>query len=238
MKLRPACACGLPVAEGPTCHSGGITCEEARKRRGVAVICRNCSFPEHGLLTCDQARIVRLQEERRQQAERGRAAKDASANEFLSQTSPVGGGVALLKPDRRKPREEESFAPVEPDAHARSRDKTAPQTEKAMAFLRARLRDGARVLSREIKREAAVAGISEKTLRSARLRLGIKPEVEGFGKDRATYWRLPTYPKDMPTAAYVPLTPISAHIENRAHMDSEGTYGGAEPASSTDTEAF
>ena len=111
-------------------------------------------------------------------------------------------------------------------------------TDEAAAFLRERLVSGARVLGREIKRGAADAGISEKALRSARLRLGIRPEAEGFGKDRSTYWCLPITLANTPTAAYVPSTPINALVENRAHMDPEGTYGGADQGKPIDAEVF
>jgi hypothetical protein len=90
-------------------------------------------------------------------------------------------------------------------------------TDEAVEFLQDRLSNGERVLSREIKREADDAGISPKALRSARLRLGIKPKAEGFGRDRGSYWQLPTD---------VPSPQISALPENRADMDSEGTNGG------------
>ena len=106
-----------------------------------------------------------------------------------SETSPAGSEVPLLTPGRRKQREGEISRRVEGGGDA---GRIAPKTEQAAAFLRHRLRNGARVLSRELKREAAAAGISEKALRSARQRLGIRPEVEGsLGKDRRTYWSLP-----------------------------------------------
>jgi hypothetical protein len=109
-------------------------------------------------------------------------------------------------------------------------------TDEAVTFLQTILKDGARLLSREIKHDASDAGISTKALRSARLRLCIKLETEGFGKDRRTYWRLPVHIAETPPAAYVPSAPIDALSKNRAHMDAEGTYEGAGDGNPADSE--
>jgi hypothetical protein len=169
--------------------------------------CYRCGLPEHKGLSCDaavnlwtrengftddQARIVLLQQKKRAEQERAaKAAKNASGSDSSSRTSPPGRGVPPPTPESRKPREGESVGRVEGVGDGRSTGKVGPKTGKAVAFLRDRLRNGARVLSREIQREAADAGISEKALRLARRQLGIRPEAEGLWKDRRTYWSLP-----------------------------------------------
>ena len=67
------------------------------------------------------------------------------------------------------------------------------QSEKsdAIDFLTDALRNGP-VSAKDMKKEAADAGISPKTLRSAREALGIKPEKAGF--DGGWVWRLPKVP--------------------------------------------
>jgi hypothetical protein len=62
-----------------------------------------------------------------------------------------------------------------------------------MEFLTEALRGGA-VPARDVKREALDAGISAKSLRSAREALGIKPEKSGY--EGGWVWALPKMPKD------------------------------------------
>lgn len=161
--------------------------------------------------------------------------KDQAGLAFSVESYQLPGGIetsrVLWEPEPVTVTADEAMA-----APATDEDRT--MTDEAVAFLRAALSGGARLLGREIKRDAIDAGISDKALRSARIRLGIKPESEGFGKDRGTYWRLPISAAPAPTGAYVPSTPINALLENRAHMDSEGTYGNAGDTNPTDLERF
>ncbi len=60
---------------------------------------------------------------------------------------------------------------------------------EAIDFLTSALRDGP-VSAKEVKNEAADAGISSKSLRSARETLGIKPEKSGF--EGGWVWKLPS----------------------------------------------
>src|SRR5208337_742221 len=98
-------------------------------------------------------------------------------------------------------------------------DDDRTMTEEATNMLRQTLLPG-RVLAKDLKRQAADASISDKALRTARLRLRVEVEREGFGAQTKTFWRLPTAP-------LVPSTPINAPFEHRAQMDPEGTNGGS-----------
>jgi hypothetical protein len=62
---------------------------------------------------------------------------------------------------------------------------------EAMEFLKEVLKDGP-VAARDVKKEAREAGISAKSLRSAREALRIKPEKAGF--ERGWVWKLPKMP--------------------------------------------
>jgi putative DNA primase/helicase len=62
---------------------------------------------------------------------------------------------------------------------------------EAMKFLKEMLKDGP-VAAKDVKKEASEAGISTKSLRSAREALGIKPEKSGF--EGGWVWKLPKMP--------------------------------------------
>jgi putative DNA primase/helicase len=67
----------------------------------------------------------------------------------------------------------------------------------AIDFLTDALRSGP-VSAKDMKREAAEAGISSKSLRSAREALGIKPEKAGF--EGGWVWSLPKMPSKVEDA--------------------------------------
>jgi putative DNA primase/helicase len=67
------------------------------------------------------------------------------------------------------------------------------EKSEAIDFLADALRDGP-VSAKDIKKEAAAAGISPKSLRSARESLGVKPEKTGFGGEGGWVWNLPKVP--------------------------------------------
>jgi putative DNA primase/helicase len=72
---------------------------------------------------------------------------------------------------------------------------SANRSEKsdAIDFLTDALRSGP-VSAKDMKKEATDAGISAKSLRSAREALGIKPEKTGFGDEGGWVWKLPKVP--------------------------------------------
>ena len=90
-------------------------------------------------------------------------------------------------------------------------------TEDAVELLRAILTNGL-LLARDIKRQATDAGISDKTLRTARQRLNVTVDREGFGANTKTFWSLRP-------GSLVPSNPIHAHETSRAQVDDEGTSG-------------
>jgi putative DNA primase/helicase len=67
------------------------------------------------------------------------------------------------------------------------------EKNEAIEFLTGALREGP-VSAKEMKKEAAEAGISSKSLRSAREALGIKPEKSGF--EGGWVWQLPKMPSE------------------------------------------
>ena len=67
------------------------------------------------------------------------------------------------------------------------------EKSEAIDFLTGALRNGP-VSAKDIKKEATEAGISSKSLRSAREALGIKPEKIGFGDQGSWVWNLPKVP--------------------------------------------
>jgi putative DNA primase/helicase len=71
------------------------------------------------------------------------------------------------------------------------------EKSEAIEFLTDALRSGP-VSAKDMKKEAADAGISPKTLRSAREALGIKPAKAGF--DGGWVWRLPKVPSEVEDA--------------------------------------
>ena len=93
-------------------------------------------------------------------------------------------------------------------------EEAATMTQEAEQFLREQLQAG-RMLSRTLKQNARDEGISDKALRSAQEKLGIRVTREGFGTNMKSYWELP----------FVPSHPIRAHscpTENRAQMGTNG----------------
>ncbi|MDB6060517.1 MAG: hypothetical protein JWM78_620 [Verrucomicrobiaceae bacterium] len=74
------------------------------------------------------------------------------------------------------------------------------------------------MLSRDVKGQMRQEGFSEKVIRTARERLSVIARPEGFGKDRKTFWSLPSSP-------YMPASLIDAQQKKRAHMGVEGMYG-------------
>jgi putative DNA primase/helicase len=75
------------------------------------------------------------------------------------------------------------------DANSENRS----EKSEAIDFLVDALRSGP-VSAKDMKKEAAGAGISSKSLRSAREALGIKPEKTGFGGEGGWVWNLPKVP--------------------------------------------
>jgi putative DNA primase/helicase len=67
------------------------------------------------------------------------------------------------------------------------------EKSEAIDFLADALRRGP-VSAKDMKKEAAEAGISPKSLRSAREALGVKPEKTGFGDEGGWFWNLPKVP--------------------------------------------
>ncbi len=96
-------------------------------------------------------------------------------------------------------------------ALARSDDERAEQSE-AVSFLREALRDGEREAN-EITRGAEKLQITPKQLRNARLKLGVKLRLEGFGKDRKSFWLL--LPTDAPEE---PAASIDARASEKGHL--------------------
>ena len=140
--------------------------------------------------------------------------KDSGGLAFTVDPFALPGGIEtsriLWEPDPVTTTADEAMRPADGDD-----GKTA--IEDAIDFLRDVL-IGGRVLARDIKRRAGEAGISDKTLRTARTRLQIAVSREGFGADTRTYWSLHSCPAD-------PFVPSSTVGKNRAPMDPEGTNG-------------
>jgi hypothetical protein len=68
---------------------------------------------------------------------------------------------------------------------------------QAVVFLQQLLRDGP-CRSEEAYRQARAAGISERTLRRAKIHLGVESKQEWGEDQRAWHWRLPTAALDLP----------------------------------------
>jgi len=96
-------------------------------------------------------------------------------------------------------------------------DEARTAKQEAIDFLTVTLAQG-KMLAKDVRREATAAGITPKSLRSAREELGIKPEKAGF--DGGWAWELPK----------MPSTPEDAHSpEGRAPSATEGTFGSPSP---------
>jgi putative DNA primase/helicase len=93
-------------------------------------------------------------------------------------------------------------------------------TSEAMDWLREHLADGPRK-SKDCQREAREAGISDKALRTARERLGIKPTKGGFSG--GWYWDLPR--QDAPAPSKMPNMPIVSCPETEGHLGILGQHG-------------
>lgn len=93
--------------------------------------------------------------------------------------------------------------------------KNRSEKSEAIDFLTDALRNGP-VSAKDMKREAAEAGISPKSLRSAREALGIKPEKTGF--EGGWVWAPP--PEDALGRSKMPVN-FDGHLGG-----SEGTFGG------------
>lgn len=76
------------------------------------------------------------------------------------------------------------------------RDADTSATEQAAEFLRDMLADGP-ILSKQLKADAAEAGHSWSTLKLAKQQIGVEARREGFGKDGAWVWLLPTAPRSI-----------------------------------------
>ena len=98
---------------------------------------------------------------------------------------------------------------------AHEEGETGNQKEEAVDFLRVALGRGP-VLASDARKEALSAGISTKSLRSAREVLGVKPRKAGMAG--GWVWELPGLPK-------VPSDPEDAHVWKRAPSTSEGIFG-------------
>lgn len=101
-------------------------------------------------------------------------------------------------------------------AQAEAMDGDRSATDEAAEWLRYTLEAGG-MPAGEVLKLARLSGISDKALRTARERIGIKPKRDGFGKGSSVKWTLP--PIDAQTGHRCP------HSE-RASMEPEGIYGG------------
>ena len=88
-------------------------------------------------------------------------------------------------------------------------------TDEAIDLLDDVLQHG-RVNSRDVKKQAQDAGISDKALRVARERLDVVTSRDGYGSDMKTFWALPPLP-------VVPSKAIPAIPNGVARMECEGT---------------
>lgn len=103
-------------------------------------------------------------------------------------------------------------------AEAESVDSERTATDEAADWLRDTLESGP-MPAGEVLKLAKLSGISEKAIRTARERIGIKPKRSGFGPGGRVTWALP--PIDAQPAHRCPQN-------ERASMYSEGIYGGEE----------
>jgi putative DNA primase/helicase len=93
-------------------------------------------------------------------------------------------------------------------------------TSEAMDFLRAHLATGPSK-AKEVQKEAREAGISEKTLRTARERLGIKPTKSGFSS--GWFWEMPR--QDAPASSKMPNLPDVSCSDTEGNMGILGQDG-------------
>lgn len=112
-------------------------------------------------------------------------------------------------------------------------NETRSETREAKEFLADLLRDG-RVKQADATKKAKACGITDKSLRTARERLGVKSRKVGFGTGGSWVWELPTN-KDAQAAkdAYAaqPLRPGTlGTLETNGHLRDPGVSGPAPDA--------
>jgi putative DNA primase/helicase len=101
-------------------------------------------------------------------------------------------------------------------AAAESDDSERTATEQAMDWLRETLADGP-MPATEAQKLGRESGFSNKAVRTARERLGIKPKRSGFGKGSCVQWALP--------GCIDALSDHRCPHTERASMECEGIYG-------------
>lgn len=132
---------------------------------------------------------------------------DKAGFAFTIESAEVGGGIATSRISwESSPVTQSADEIYAPDEGGRS------ATDEAVEFLRDVLASGP-MAAKDVKREAREAGITEKPLRAARGRLGIKPQKTRF--DGGWEWALP---EDA-------LPSQDAHSCERAPSGVEGTLG-------------
>ncbi|HEY4505902.1 MAG TPA: AAA family ATPase [Candidatus Paceibacterota bacterium] len=127
-------------------------------------------------------------------------AQDTTGLAYTVVTAPNGAPVMAWEPDPIVITADEALVPIEPNE-----EHTA--TDEAISFLRDILSSGSTVAS-QVQKEARQAGISEKSLRRGREKLGIKPKKSAF--NGGWEWSLT---EDAPSS-------------QDAHPETEGTLGG------------
>ena len=105
--------------------------------------------------------------------------------------------------------------PIPPMTNGEEPDQS--MTDEAIELLKIVLERGA-VPSKVVKQLTAEAGISAKALRTARDRLRVIVERDGFGAETKTHWSLPDCP-------FVPSAIIDAHQDDVAQVGRNGTSG-------------
>ena len=88
------------------------------------------------------------------------------------------------------------------------------ETDEAVEWLRSVLENaGGQMAAKDVQAKAKQEGVSDKVLRSARLRICEKPTKEGFGADGGWQWRL------------TPKMPSIPKVPKDAHMSQQGIFG-------------
>lgn len=101
------------------------------------------------------------------------------------------------------------------DVEGDNDDQPKNSTTEAMEALRDVL-GNERLSGKEVKKILKGEGFTEKVIRTARERLNIEVERQGFGNEFTTYWKLPFSP-------LVPKTSTNALQNNRAQVGTKGT---------------
>lgn len=102
------------------------------------------------------------------------------------------------------------------------------ETDEAIDALRDVLTPG-EMLAKEAIATMKSAGFTDKVIRMARERIGIKVRRSGFGKDMKWLWSLPSGADFAHRCPDDPLMPCPPNSEARASMDSEGIRESDEP---------